>query len=175
MRRGRYRGVFDLMLAEVDIAATLSLDPGATFQSEAYRFVLDDVELDDNVVRLSSRIAAISSIFDPGPRPQYEFFLRHRERREALRGTRLLRYDYVTMRAFGTYPVGGEATGFSRERTQIVFAFWRPGRGEGVFAGIDEAWLSGAELVIVRFRPSGSVERTLTIDDFPLPPPDTQG
>ena len=47
---------------------------------------LDGVELDDNVIRLSSRIAAISSIFDPGHRPRYEFFLRHRQRREALHG-----------------------------------------------------------------------------------------
>jgi hypothetical protein len=170
----RYRGTFMMLLDEIEVAAILPLAAGSTFHSGGYRFLLDDVELDDGVVRVFGRNASVNTVFDQVSRPQYEYFLRNRERREVIRGMHRLRSQDGLVAGLGP-SAGWQASGFLRSHTQTVFAFWGAGRGARALVHVDEAWLAGAEIVIVRYRPAGAVERTLVLEELPPPAVDTQG
>jgi hypothetical protein len=172
-RLGRYHGVFDLTLSHLEVAATLPLERGSSFQEGGYRLIVDDVELHERAVRLDSRTTSVRSLFAAGPGPRYEVFLRNRARREAVRGREQGRLAHVIVPGVGIWSVGGDSTGFSRVRARFVFPAYNPLASAGIVSGgivvVDEDWLEEAEIVIVRYRPGGAVEGTLTIDEFPLP------
>ena len=169
---GHYRGHAAVELTREEVVATLPLRAGATFQEDAYRVVLDEVRLASRNLSVRARISDARTVFDRRPTPRYAFYLRNPQRGEAV-GSSL-----APMQPNGLLTALLPGHGYSAE----------PGSGSSGFAmggqfmrfppgypptvkerlDIDEAWMAGAEIVIVRETTEGSVSRPLEIRDFPL-------
>jgi hypothetical protein len=104
------------------------------------------------------------------PWRRYQFYLRNRARGTAVHvndftfrgGFSMLRFLPV-----GDFSIGSAQTsGFSSRGMVLRF----PPRYDPNAAtlDVDDAWLAGAELVIVRRTEEGWVERNLEIPDFPI-------
>jgi hypothetical protein len=121
-----------------------------------------------SVAMLSGQSDAVSAFTRRLP-TQRTFYLRNTGRSEAIHlPSRDLRTEVTLMRflpfAFGF--AEGENSGFTA-RAAMLFYSPRLG-GNDVAIHVDEEWMNGAELVIVRSTPAGSVERQLAIAPFPI-------
>jgi hypothetical protein len=165
---GRYRGRFHVRLTRHDIEATLPLRPGATHNNGAYRLVIDDVERTSGSVSILARESDATSIFDRRPVPRFDFYLRNERSGEAVLGAGQPLGDEFVFGRFLPFSIGAsrETSGFRARGLLIRFP---PSYGvEGASLSIDDDWVEGAELFVVRATREGSVERTLEIADFPL-------
>lgn len=169
--RGSYRGVFDVSLTHFAIDGVLPIAPGAVHRTGDYRLVLDRTITLNGEPAIVARESRASSLWDRRPWSMYMYYLRNRERGQAIEvndfaihgGFALFRYLPLGDFAVGT---GGPATGFSTRGIVLSFPPRYNPRAEKI--DIDEAWLAGAELVIVRQTQEGLVQRPLAIPDFPL-------
>jgi hypothetical protein len=165
---GRYRGRFHVRLTRHDIEATLPLRPGATHNKGAYRLVIDDVGRTSGSVSILARESDATSIFDRRPVPRFDFYLRNERSGEAVLGAGQLLGDEFVFGRFLPFSIGAssQTSGFRARGLLIRFP---PSSGvEGASLSIDDDWVEGAELFVVRATREGSVERTLEIAGFPL-------
>ena len=170
--RGSYHGRFDVSLTHFDIEGVLAIVPGATHRSGGYRLVIDRTITINGEPALVARETHASSIWDRRPWTRYSYYLRNRERQQAIEVS-----DYALHRGFalfrylpmGNFSFGAGTDQFNGFSTQGVVLSFPPRYTPGAETlDIDDAWLAGAELVIVRQTQEGSVQRSLEIRDFPL-------
>jgi hypothetical protein len=169
---GHYRGHAAVELTREEVVATLPLRAGATFQEDAYRVVVDDVRLASKSLSVRARISDARTAFDRRPTPRYAFYLRNTQRGEAVGSSLAPMQSHGLLTAllpgygYSAEP-GSGSSGFAMGGQFMRFP---PGYGPAVKErlDIDEAWMAGAELVIVRETAEGSVSRPLEIRDFPL-------
>lgn len=170
---GHYRGQAAVELTREQVAATLPLRAGATFQEDAYRVVIDEVRLASRSLSVRARISDARTAFDRRPTPRYAFYLRNEQRGEAVGSS------IVPMQSHGLLTgllPGGHGYGFEPASGSSGFAMgaqflrFPPGYAptDKERLDIDDGWIAGAEIVIVRETAEGSVSRPLEIRDFPL-------
>jgi hypothetical protein len=168
---GHYSGRFWIVFARHDVEAVLPLQQGAVHRGDWYRFVLDGFEGGwRGITVLLRQSLAISG---PEPPARFSFFVRNRERREAVEAsTQYVQNDVLFQRVF---PFSGFAStpsgGFGVYRLRVSIP--PPYRLDRAAAEptIDDEWLRGSELVILRSSPGGAVQRTVEIAEFPLREP----
>jgi hypothetical protein len=164
---GVYQGRFQVTLTRHDVEATLPLTPGASHQNGSYRIVLDEIERTPRGVALFARESRAVSPFDRTLPSLYGFYLRNRMEGEALIGDAMdVREGPFLSRfmPFGFAYSAAESSGFTARGLMISFP---PGYGiQGESLAIDDRWIAGAELVIVRTTREGSVQRELQIPGF---------
>jgi hypothetical protein len=168
---GRYTGRFWVSFARHHVEAVLPLQQGAIHRGDWYRFVLDGFEPGLRgitlLVRQSLAISGLEAF------PQFSFFLRNQERLEAVEASaQYVQSNALFQRTFplGSFGANPSSGGFGVYRIRASFPPYRPIRaGEPT---LDDEWLRGAELVIVRSSPGGAVQRSLEIAEFPLREPD---
>ena len=160
----RYRGDFVLDLWHIEVAAALPLERDATFQEGAYRIRIDEIvdRPDGPAIRVTS--SNVSTMFDRAPRPSHILFLRNNYLREAVGAELRPMREPVFLPFFGMSGVFGASTSsvFASEAYLI-----RPSPGYGPALEqpqLDPNWILGAELIVLRMVPGGSVRRTLEID-----------
>jgi hypothetical protein len=166
---GRYRGRFHVGLTRHDIEARLPLRPGATHHEGAYRLAIVGVERTSGSVSILARESDATSIFDRRPVPRFDFYLRNERSGEAvLGGAQPLGEEFVFAR-FLPFSMSSGSVRTSGFMTRGLLVRFPPGYGaEGASLSIDDDWVAGAELFVVRATREGFVERTLEIAGFPL-------
>ena len=168
---GRYDGRFRIELTHHEVEAIVPLKLGAVHQRGAFRIRIDAVRRDGlRSVSVLAHESAASSIFDREGQPARLYYLRNPQRREAILG----RTNYQSTgtpipRALPMAIHNDEQTGFSARAAELSFGSHR--RQAESDPALDDGWLAGAELIIVRASDRGAVERTLAIDDFSIPAP----
>jgi hypothetical protein len=168
--RAGYVGTFQVSLMRHDIEAVLPFRRRAAVRMDASQFALD------RITRQTSRISALAresgsrSVFDRQPRAWVSYYLRHPSTSEAVRGShRELRNDATLLRLLpftvGVSTEDSESSGFRALALELNFP---TAYGEQRPIVFDDTWLEQAELVIVRSTEGGSVERRVSIADFPI-------
>jgi len=164
---GAYRGRFLVDLDHVEIAATLPLEAGAEFQGRRRRIVIDQVVRQPQAASIRLREFTAATMFDADALPPVSFYLRNRDKAEAVTG--LTRQGIGMSTDFGFSFLGlysaGPGTGFAVTGDVIRFS---EAQTDEQFFEISADWLSHAELVIVDTIPGGSVTRTLEISGFEI-------
>ena len=162
---GVYRGRFEVVPTAHAVEAVLPLRVGATHQNGPYRVVVESIEPGSRAVSIEVRQSNADTPLDRSLSVQRSFYLRNRERSEAVAGS----FDMHRDVSFGLLPMGigrPNVSGFAAERLVVEL----PPRyvpDDDEFA-LDEAWLAGAELVIVAATQQRAFERTLEVAEFPL-------
>jgi len=167
---GLYRGRAVVKLTREEVVATLPVQAGATFQDGPYRVVVDEVRIASESLGIRARISDARTAFDRRPTPTYAFYLRNQQRSEAVGSSVIyLQHNTLLTRLLPGLSFGNSSSfnGFSAAGHFIHFP---PGYAptERDRLDIDDAWIAGAEIVIVRATAEGSVPRPLEIRDFPL-------
>ncbi len=167
---GLYRGRAAVELTREEVVATLPVQTGATFQDGPYRVVVDEVRIAPASLGIRARISDARTSFDRRPTPTYAFYLRNLQHSEAVGSSVIsLQQNTLLIRLLPglSYGNSSSSNGFSATRHFIRFP---PGYApaEKDRLDIDDAWIAGAEIVIVRATAGGSVPRALEIPDFPL-------
>jgi hypothetical protein len=165
-----YRGRAVVELTREEVVATLPVQAGATFQDGPYRLVVDEVRIAPASLGIRARISDARTAFDRRPTPTYAFYLRNQQRSEAVGSSVIyLQHNTLLTRLLPGLSFGNNSSsnGFSAAGQFIRFP---PGYApsEKDRLDIDEAWIAGAEIVIVRATAGGSVPRALEIPEFPL-------
>ena len=165
---GSYDGRFDVTLTRYDIEAILPLRSGATHRQGAYNLIVDRIRHQQGRASLIARESNAESVFDPHPRSHILFYLRNRSTAEAVEGSEYeLRTDVTLARLLPfAFAVGQEENSGFRARAMTIS--FPTTYNEQKLIALDDDWLAHAELVIVRSTEGGSVERRLTIADFPI-------
>jgi hypothetical protein len=146
----------------------LPLQQGAVHRGDWYRFVLDGFERGWRSMTVLVRESL--AISGPEAPTRFSFYLRNRDRREAVEASaQYVQNDVLLQRVF---PFGFSAStpsgGFGVYRLRASFpAPHRLDRAAGE-PPLDDEWLRGSELVILRSSPGGAVQRTVEIAEFPL-------
>jgi hypothetical protein len=164
---GAYHGRAVVELTREEVVATLPLQPGARYQDGAYRVVVDDVSTAPPNLGIRARISDARTAFNRRPTPMYAFYLRNQRRSEAVASSVVpLQHNALVARLLpGVFFGPDSSSGFSATEQFIRFPAYAPEKDRFDFDG---AWISGAEIVIVRATGEGSVPRALEIRDFPL-------
>jgi hypothetical protein len=162
----RYEARFRVALTKNDVQAALPLAPGATVHDAAYRLVIDAVRFDGRNPRVCVRESNATSIFDRLAGGARAYYLRNRLQSEAVPSSTVHTWEPSgpIPRAMPFVMYADSATGFSAVAKDIYFAH-EPQTGIGAF---DPDWLAGAELVVVERKYGGSVERTLSLENFAI-------
>jgi multisubunit Na+/H+ antiporter MnhC subunit len=169
--RGRYRGRLNVHLTHYGIAGVMPLAPGSMHHHGGYRLVIDRIAQPGGEVAVIARESRASSMWERRPWAAHSFYLRNRERGQAVAVS-----DYELQGGFSLWrvlPIGDFSVGtshqgsgfFTRGVVMSIPPRYNP-RAETL--DVDQAWLAGAELVIVRRTEEGWVERTVEIPDFPI-------
>lgn len=168
--RGHYRARMDVNLTQFAIHGVIPLRPGASHRNGGYQLVIDRMTTFDNEFAIVAREARATSMWERRPWARYAFYLRNRERDQAvavndyslLGGFTLLRFLPI-----GHFSIGSaDSSGFSSRGMVLRFPPRYTPTAETL--DVDDAWLAGAELVIVRRTEEGWIERTVEIPDFPI-------
>ena len=155
-----------MRLTSHELEASLPLQRGTTHQNGAYRLVVSGVEHSSTSVSILARESDATSIFDRRPMPERSLYLRNRHKSEAVAGFASDFDQGAFLSAILPFHAGRQTSGF---RARSVLIRFPPGYGDDKESlSIDDEWLDGAELVVVRTIRQGSVERPLDIVDFPL-------
>jgi hypothetical protein len=108
------------------------------------------------------------SVFDRNPRSRVDYYVRHVQASVAVQGShRELRTD-VTLTRFIPFAVAvgePENAGFRTFALEVIFPATY---GEQRTVVLDDTWVERSEFVIVRSTEGGSVERRVSIPDFPI-------
>jgi hypothetical protein len=172
---GTYRGSFQVDLDRLTVAATLPLQAGATFHSHQRRLVLDQVVAQSRAASIRLRQFVSTSMFASELRPRLSFYLRNRNRSEAVAGSSHGGFGSLST-GFGLPMLVGFSSystesghGFSIFSDIIRFPVEYGGHASGAPpVEITPEWLSQAELVIVHTIPAGSVSRDVEITGFEI-------
>lgn len=168
-RAGAYHGRVTVELTREEVVATLPVQSGATFQDGPYRLVVDEVSAPPRSLGIRARISDARTAFDRRPTPTYAFYLRNQQRGEAVASSviPLEQHTLLARLVPGLMFSSADSGGFWAIEQFIRFPeSYYP--SERTLLDIDDAWIAGAEMVIVRATREGSVERPLEIADFPL-------
>jgi hypothetical protein len=165
---GQYHADALVDLSRADVAAVLTLEPGAFYQETSFRFVMDRFTIDEQTASLRARIYRASSMFDRRPDSQFTYYLRNRRRSEAVGGFEMPVHS-ASLPFLGVGG-GGRMSGFRGIASQIRFPDWSRNTTDPVV--MTGEWLADAELVIVRVTPAASISRSLEIPGFPLRAPE---
>ena len=167
---GLYRGRAAVELTREEVVATLPVQAGATFQDGPYRIVVDEVRIASQTLGIRARISDATTSFDRRPAPTYAFYLRNQQRSEAVGGSVVyMQHNTLLMRLLPGLAFGNSSSSNGFWATGQFIRFppgYAPSDKDRL--DIDEAWIAGAEIVIVRATTGGSVTRALEIPDFPL-------
>jgi len=165
---GRYEGRFRILLTHHEVEAVLPLTPGAVHQRGAYRIVVDGVLQRSLTAAVLAHDSDTWSMFDRQPTPTRAFYLRNPHMRQAVGGfPQQLNREMVISRMLPFAYGVGSSTGFTPRALAIQFRHFAP-RDDRVLQ-IDNRWVAGAELVIVRTTQAGPVDRVLEIENFSVP------
>jgi hypothetical protein len=169
-QKGSYEGRFRVWLARHDIQAVLPLRVGSSVRVGAYRFDLDRLRVREARISLLGRESDALSMFMRDPSSRIEYYLRNRVTSEAVQASwRPLRTQPGIA---GFWPAIADAgddsqrTGFIARAVGLEFPSTF-GKQQGIV--FDDTWVERGELVIVRVTEAGTVERRMTIADFPIP------
>ena len=169
---GLYRGRAVVELTREEVVGTLPVQAGATFQDGPYRVFVDEVRSASGSLGIRVRISDARSSFDRRPTPTYALYLRNQQRREAVGSSYVYTQHNTLLTRLLPGLVYGNGGSSSSNGFSVTGAFIRfpPGYppSEKDRLDIDDAWIAGAEIVIVRSTAGGSVPRSLEIRDFPL-------
>jgi hypothetical protein len=169
---GTYRGRFLVDLDRVEVAGALPLQPGAEFQERRRRMVIEQVVPRGQFAFIRVRQFTAATMFDSASVPRVSFFLRNRDRGEAVAGTGGVG---IVMSSALALPLlfgvsghsAGTGTGFNLTSDLIRF----PDHGADAQAvDISAAWLSRAELVLVHTVHAGSATRTIEVSGLEIAP-----
>jgi hypothetical protein len=169
---GRYEGRFHVQLTQHEIEGILPLERGAIHHLGDHRISIQGVVHSSNALALFVSESQASSSLKPAPWAQFSFYLRNGDRREGVLGSAdeiaregLLPGMLLTGWIFGA---GRYGTGFDARARLLRFPA-RLGSDEETPA-LDQRWLSGAELVIVRSTTTAAaLQRILRTETFSLP------
>jgi hypothetical protein len=161
-----YQGRFQVRLTRHEIDATLPLQPGVAYQHGAYRFVIDDVERTAGAVSVFARESNAMSLFDRRPAPVIDFYLRNQRAGEAVQGAAHDVGQELLLSGFLPFSYGVQHVSGFRARGLLIRFPANHGQEESF--RLEDEWIDGAELVVVRATREGSVQRKLEIADFPL-------
>ena len=168
--RGHYRARININLTQFAVEGALPLRAGATHQNRGYRVAIDRTTAFDNEFAIVAREARATSMWERRPWAGYFFYLRNRERGQAIAVNDFTlsgRFTLLRFLPIGEFSIGSsQSSGFSARGMVLRF----PPRYNFDRLDVDDAWLAGAELVIVRRTEEGWVERTVEISDFPVGP-----
>jgi hypothetical protein len=162
---GTYRGRFLVDLDRVEVAGALPLKPGAEFQERRRRMVIEQVVPRGQFAFIRVRQFTAATMFDSASLPRVSFYLRNRDRGEAVAGTArdgiAVSTGFALPLLFGvSSSSAGPETGFNLTSDLIRF----PDYGTDAQAvDVSAAWLSRAELVLVHTVEAGSVARTVEV------------
>lgn len=168
-RVGEYEGRLQLGLTRHEIESVLPLRPETRHDGGSFKLVVDRVVSSGATVLVFVRESNAASMFDGKPESTYRFYLRNTARGEAVAGVDMGRHAVSflwRLLPFDTY-VAGSADGFRARLLSVRFPDYGPWDKEKA-PELDDDWLSGADLVIVRATRLGTVERQLHIAEFPL-------
>ena len=169
---GTYHGTFHIDLTREEAAGMLPLRIGAAFQEGGNRVVVDDVRGVTGGVTLQLRRSNAQSAFDRRPPRRYSFYLRNRRLSNAVAGQAHPLLEGPRLFPFvGVSAATGDSDGFSVTSWLVQFPAFN--RGDPSLR-IDETWLAGAELIVVRATGHGSVVRTLEMPGFVIQKPAAQ-
>jgi hypothetical protein len=172
---GRLTSTLDFYVARSTVDGSFPLSPGVRMQDDTRR--IEIARLERRVDGCTVRLREIS-VYPLIRRQGYHnetFVLRNAARGEVVRGdvqymeqgsTSPLSFLLAVAMGPGSYGGGAAGTGFGVRS----YAYRFPGVDRSAAGGpaIDDAWLSGAELVRVRTVLAGRVTRTINIDDFAM-------
>jgi hypothetical protein len=164
-----YRGSFEIDLTQLTVASTLPLTRGATFQEGSYRLAIGEITPLDGALIIGVRSSDLQTVFDRQLRPSYSFYLRNRDKSEAAGGMLVSEgTGHLVPFLFGLHLYRSSSAGFTVYPGQLHFRA-SPGQRH-IEADLTEEWLKGAELVIVRSKYEGTVERTVALDGLQVKP-----
>jgi hypothetical protein len=173
--RGTYRGSFQVDLDRLTVAATLPLQAGATFHSRQRRLILDQVVAQSRAASIRLRHFISTPMFASELRPRLSFYLRNRNRSEAVAGSSHGGFGsfstgiglpmLVSASVHSAEPDGGFSIMSEVIRFPVTYAGYASGPPP---FEITPEWLSQAELVIVHTIPAGSVSRDVEITGFEI-------
>jgi hypothetical protein len=167
--RASYRGTFVVSLDRLAIAASLPLRVGSAFRDPHLLLTIEHVALHARTAAVRLRRVTSRTMFDATTLPQLSFYLRNRQRGEAVSGAS---QDAVSS-SLGIPLVGSniawtteQPTGFHLDGIVVHFpdGYWR----ESPEVGLTSDWLRDAELLIVQTVPAGSVTRTVVIPELEI-------
>lgn len=164
---GDYHGRLRVVLQRYQIETVMPLLVGTVHHRGSYRVTVDSVGARWGTVDVQVHESRADSTLDLAPYSSYAYYLRNASRREAVpasphalgEATNAFRFLSISLSA-------DRQSGFTAK--QLLLRFVVPDDVEGRSEILGEAWMAGAELVIVSMRRAGSVERDLEIADFPL-------
>jgi hypothetical protein len=173
--QGTYHGSFQVDLDRLAVAGTLPLEAGATFHSRQRRLIIDQVIAQSRAASVRLRHFVSTSMFASELRPRLSFYLRNRNRSEAVAGSRHGGFGSLSTGMAVPMLIGASSfstegsSGFSIISDVIRFPVVSGGYASGPpLFEITPEWLSQAELVIVHTIPAGSVSRDVEIRGFEI-------
>jgi hypothetical protein len=154
-----YQGDFVVTLTRIEVAAVLPIEVGATSRNGAHRLRVERLQREENGLRMFVRTSDVRTIFNRAPRPVHYFFLRNRRLSEASEAN--VYRNRVVME-----PLFPRASAFEVSTSEAYFYRARSPQIDEL--RLDEAWLSDAELVVVRTVADGMLARALTMTGVTL-------
>lgn len=165
--KASYVGRFSVELSRVDVIGTLPLTRGATIQDGAYRLRVEEASLQGNSLYVRTTRSWAKAALDRRQASRYELYAVNDAQSEAV---------YIAQ----TPPNGngGDAAllfnahlplfgpGFSR--IGLMTAPPDPLARNAPLNFVDAAWLAKAHLALVRWTPSGSVDRELSVPELTI-------
>jgi hypothetical protein len=166
---GTYDGRFRMWLSRHDIEAVLPLRVGSTVRLGDYQFLLDRMRVREPRITLLVRVSDARSRFLREPRSRVEYYIRNPVTSEAVQAAwRPLVNGNALAAMLPAITGGGESDrGFRALAVGLDFPSSYGTQQRSVV--FDDTWIERGELVIVRVTEAGTVERRMTIADFPIP------
>jgi hypothetical protein len=166
----RYTGRFDVHPTRYHVEARLPLRVGAAIANDTYRLELLDVRSGIDSVELTAVESNFDTPFGTMRPAQHRFYLTNARCRCAIEiGDRNIRD--IAFGMVGIHMSNNSALQFLPRQRRLAYP--TPQFPVQEAFEIDDTWIAGAELVILRTDIHPPFQRTLVIDDFPVrqPPP----
>jgi hypothetical protein len=163
---GTYTARFQVTPTRHEVEAVIGLEVGATQQDGAYRAVIERVTYAPGAVLVELRESNAWTVFDRRLQPERTYYLRNAGRSEAIGGSAERSGSWGLPFGFYATMDTGAWSGFGARRLKLEFP--PPGLNEEQTLSLDDRWLDGAELVIVRATQARAFDRRLEITGFPL-------
>jgi len=165
---GQYQGRVRVVLQRHDVEAVMPLVVGQVHHRRALRVVIDHIDRLASGFALHVHESWAGSAFERALHPLYSYYLRNPRIQEAVPGSAQPLAAAINALRFLSFhaSVQDSIHGFVAREQLVYFAVPSGPGGQGIV--LDEAWLADAELVIVSTTRAGTVQRDLTIADFPL-------
>jgi hypothetical protein len=154
-----YRGTFDLDFSHVEIAGSIPLATGASFDGGVYQLTVRNPNAaGQHLISFNGVETRATSMFDRSARASYTLYAVNRARSEAIEGAAAPQGQMGDFAGFGVHVTLLPGEGFSRRG--VALAFWL--RHDSAVS-IDADWLRNAQLVVVRTVPGGHLTRSIEV------------